>query len=94
MCEVTLDSGVAFFRCSEECDDDLCETCYDRGGFPPYRVDEKTFTPSQPADNLFGILKVAVITGQRRSGGVITGILACSVADIRYTAEAESATHI
>ena len=92
---MTLDSGVAFFRYSEECDDDVCETCYDRGGISPHRVVAESVTPpSQPADNFFGILKVAVITGQRRFGGVITGMLACGVvAKVRLTAGAKSATH-
>ena len=60
------------------------------------RVDKEAVTPPiQPADNPCGIMKVEVIAGQRRFGGIITRMLAWSVvANICLTAEAESATHI
>ena len=55
--------------------------------------DEETFTPTQPADNPCAILKVEVIAGQRRFGGVITGMLACGVvANVRPTAGAVPAS--
>ena len=95
MCEATLDSGAAFFRCSEECDDVVCETCYDPVGISPHRVDEQTFTPIQPADNPCGIMKVEVVAGQRWLEGDITGVFSCGVvANVRLTGGAKSATHM
>ena len=57
------------------------------------RIDEGTVRPIQPADNPCGILKVEVIAGQRRFGGVITGMLACGVVDnVHLTAGAVPAS--
>ena len=54
-------------------------------------MDEEAATPIQPPDKPCGIIKEAIIIGQRRFGGVLFCLV---VAKIRLTAGTESATHM
>ena len=71
VCNTTLLPGTPYFRCSGQ-----CEPCHNRCGKPVGNW-EDVVAPVPIDENPCGIRKVHDLCGQRRFGGVLTGMLAC-----------------